>query len=231
MIDLDSIELPLDGWREASRTDDAVTWHNERGESLMLNVFHVTPDIPSMTDLEALRDRYRAALGDQGGLVFVDVLEIAKLPAVRTLFKLGIPGQERGRVYLAGITLPFREASLVVRVQCVETGMTGIRETIVLNKLMGAGEKFAPDDEGVMQGWASDPYRPETPFSSLLRNRADDERWDELFPDHPLSRARGHLRELAAELELDPRVYDEPPFSEPARSPLDRGRRGTRPLG
>ena len=54
MIDLDSIELPLDGWSEAAREDDAVTWHNERGESLMLNVFHVMPDIPSMTDLEAL---------------------------------------------------------------------------------------------------------------------------------------------------------------------------------
>lgn len=210
MITLRSVRLPFAGWQEVERGQDSVTMSNDRGEVVVVNVFPVPPDLPPLGDIEAVRDTYRTTLGDFGGLVSVDVRRINGLDAVRTLFKVGIPHQDRGRAYMGGLTFPFRSCSLVIHVQCIEQGMTGLREAAVLTVLMNEGMQFAADESGVMQGWASDPYRPQA-HSAFLRNHADDERWDASFPDHPLSRVRAHLRDLEG-LQLEPHVYDEPKF-------------------
>ncbi len=59
-------------------------------------------------------------------------------------------------------------------------------------------EDYGPPD-GRPEDWLKDPYDP-TFEGRVLRNPADDEHWDALFPDHPLSRCRRHLRMLAERL-------------------------------
>ena len=77
-----------------------------------------------------------------------------------------------------------------------ERGTTGVREAIVTSELMQAGE-LTP--ETYPSAW-HDPYDLE--FSGVDRSRmrfiSDDARYDERFPEHPLTRVRELQRWLVS---------------------------------
>jgi len=104
----------------------------------------------------------------------------------------------------------------VIKVQCAEHGVTGMREAVVLDGMLGSGriklEDFPRGDKsGKVPGWMQDPYGP-TIESPLLRNPAEDEQYDAQFPDHPLSRMRSVLRSVQSSLRLPPEIMNAPPF-------------------
>jgi hypothetical protein len=59
--------------------------------------------------------------------------------------------------------------------------------------------------------WAQDPYDASIK-SSLMRNRAEVEEYDALFPDHPLSRARTFLNQVQQTLQVAEQVKTKPSF-------------------
>jgi hypothetical protein len=114
------------------------------------------------------------------------------------------------------ITLPFRDFSYVLKVQCMETGTTGIRESVVLAQMMASGQvKLQNSGPGPQQlriaGCMQDPYDPTT-SAPLMWNLAEDKQYDAQFPDHPLSRLRSVLRQVQPSLRLAPEVKDATPF-------------------
>jgi len=78
----------------------------------------------------------------------------------------------------------------VVKLQSFEDGVTGVREAVWLDRHLAAGGSI--DD--------------------LAGGGPEDEAWDELFPQHPLSRARRLLPILLASLALDPAAPPLEPF-------------------
>ncbi|MBC8136664.1 MAG: hypothetical protein H8F28_12315 [Fibrella sp.] len=111
--------------------------------------------------------------------------------------------------FIGSLTLPFRDLSYVVKVQCAEEGVTGIRDAVVLDKMLEAGEiEFSG---GKMQGWMQDPYDPAV-NAPLMRNLSEDIRYDVDFPDHPLSRLRSILGRVQVSLHLAPEIKNAPPF-------------------
>jgi hypothetical protein len=76
-----------------------------------------------------------------------------------------------------------------------ERGTTGVREAGVTAELMKAG-KLTP--QNFESSWASDPYDASYHGvdRSVLRFISDDERYDERFPEHPLSKVRRVLAAL-----------------------------------
>jgi hypothetical protein len=114
---------------------------------------------------------------------------------------LKVPQASAGLIYIGSLTLPFRDFSYVVRVQCAEGGLSGIRNTTILAELINTGEvKF---DEGQTQptGWWTDPCNllvGEPP----ARNLSELPRYDARFPDHALSRLRRIFPRIEATLRL-----------------------------
>ena len=74
----------------------------------------------------------------------------------RTIFKF--PMSPSGIAYIGSVTLPFRDYSYVIKIQAAEVGVTGMRETIVADKLIRE-KKITIDDNGY-EGWVRDPYDP-----------------------------------------------------------------------
>ena len=76
-----------------------------------------------------------------------------------------------------------------------ERGTTGIREAMVTQELLAAGEMTIDDYETKFSG---DPYDPSYAGveRSLLRFLSDDARYDARFPDHPLTKVRALLEAL-----------------------------------
>ena len=91
-----------------------------------------------------------------------------------------------GTTYLATLTFPFKECSFVFKASCVEQGTLGLREE-------GVARQMGRTPTG--PGWAQDPY-DSTAQGPFLRTLADDSRWDEVFLDHPLTRARRVMRHV-----------------------------------
>lgn len=165
----------------------------------------MSPDLPTRKNLPALRAFYRQRMAaDGGGIVAIEAAIVAGFSAVYTLFKY--PQDPQGMAYVGALIIPFRDCSYVLKVQSLEEGITGTRETLVMNQLLAAGEIDAK-----MQGWAQDPYAP-TFREGALMNLAEAEAYDAQFPTHPLSLTRHYLRELTTTCTADPLLAKLAPF-------------------
>jgi hypothetical protein len=109
--------------------------------------------------------------------------------------------------YVGSLTIPLRDFSYVVKLRCAETGTTGFRDTLVMEKLMSSGKI----NMGTFDGWAEDPYQPSFK-GPALRNKSEDEKYDAKFPDHPLSRCRKILANVIATINIDEAVSKSAPF-------------------
>lgn len=214
MIGPDSVVLDVPGIAFDSDRDGVRYWRTEPGEMLGLWHFPIPPDLPAPPDeIDKLRANYRCCIAPVGlAIVSVDAVTIDACTAVRTIFKGPIPEGGFGSLYIASITIPFRDFSFVLKTICEEHGTTGIRDTIVAELMMREGRiQIGPSG---FVGWFADPYDPAL-RAAHLRNLSDDERYDAMFPDHPLSRARRILRTLEAHVRLSAEAKTSAAFTGP----------------
>jgi hypothetical protein len=187
---------------------DACTWVNDEGDAVTVSYFGLPPDLPApLEDLPRLRWEMAHGTARAGGtLVEVNVQWFAGLPALVQINKFRNPGQRTGLIFLGSFTVPRATCSVVVKVQSVEHGTTGIRESIVAAEV------------GFEQAFLPHPFAPEL-RGPLPFNRADDPCYDARFPQHPLSRTRRLLGRLASTVRTDPAFAALPPFVGPPPAP------------
>jgi len=206
---LQALRFDLTGWAPDAQSEDEVRWTSASGDVLSLHLIAVPPDFPTgLDDVQGLRAFYRKLTVEAGGgIIEVDVVSQAQLRLVRTLCKF--PQRPTGMAYIGSLALPFAAFSYLIKVQCPEQAITGLRDTLILSTLI------PPDDQGpqrwVEEEWAKDPYEP-SDRSRLRRNLSEDEQYDAEFPDHPLSRARRYLARILRTLEVEPSLREAAPF-------------------
>jgi hypothetical protein len=149
---LDSISFDTSGLEHQSDRDCVRVWHTECGDGVGLYWCALPPDIEAdLESIEEVRDFYRKACASAGqAIIEVDTLTVDDCPAVRTMVK--VPQQPSGMTYVGAITLPFRDFSYVVKVQCPEAGTTGVRDAIILDRMLAAG-RVRIGESGKMVGW------------------------------------------------------------------------------
>lgn len=202
-ITIDSVLIPTFGWNKIENSKFVRKWGNpEQTVILSLNLFSIKPDLPTVKDLDYLKSFYRNSISTvNGGLINVDTLTLNYSTAVKTIFK--VSQEEYGMVYIASLTIPFEDYSFVVKIQAVESGMTGLRDSVILNKLMESGEVLFENEE--IKNWFSDPY--DSDFKQgVLMNKSEDEKYDNEFPDHPLTISRSMINKISKEIILKPEL-------------------------
>ena len=215
MRSLDSVIFDTTGFALQGDLNGTRVWHTQAGDGIGLYYFSKPPDISAdLNSVDEVRRFYRSEATSAGlGIIEVETLTLDGCPAIRTIFK--VPQQPSGMTYLGSITLPFRDFSYVVKVQCMEYGTTGIREAVVADTLLAAGQIHIPVDgegPGKVLGWSQDPY-DRSVNAPLMRNRAEAEEYDWQFPDHPLSRLRAILGQVQSSLQIAPEIKSEPAFT------------------
>jgi hypothetical protein len=182
---LQSVSFDTTGYSLQAEPVSPRVWFTPDGDGLGLYFFAKQPDIPSTDKLGDLGSYYAAQVRPLGGVVLeTSLLRVDGCAAVKTIVKL--PQPQLGFVYVASITIPFREFSFVFEVQCGEHGVTGVREALLVDRqLATTSESFDPDHE----------------------------RFDLEFPSHPVSRACRVMVHVATTARLDQATKDLPKFA------------------
>jgi len=204
-ININSVSIPNFGWNKVEENDARIVWVNPE-ESALISIyfFNIPPDLPTIKNVDSLRNFYRHSIAASGGgLIEVSTFDLQNFPSVKTIFK--IPQQEGGMTYLTSVTIPFENCSFVIKTQAVEVGTTGIRDTFVLNRFLESGE-VTFDDKG-LKNWFEDPYDP-TFKGGILMNKSEQEQYDTEFPQHPLSIVRTSIIKAIQEIDFKPEVKE-----------------------
>jgi len=192
------------GEPEAGRTR---MWVTPAGDGLGLYYFPMPPDLPVTQSVEELQTFFSRAMKGTGTiLIETSVVALVGCRAARVILKM--PQQPSGMKYVGSITLPFRDFSFVLKIQCQEKGTTGLREVVLLDRQLGPARGGAPAFD------------------------ADSELFDAEFPDHPVARVRTELDHVCRTLVIDPSLARAPAFPlptappNPALQPTPPSRRG-----
>jgi hypothetical protein len=197
------------GWPIIKNDTGIIQWMNPAQTiAVSVNFFDLPPDIPAVKDIHLLRNFYRNNIsGVNGGVIEVDLSQQDQLTIIKTLFK--IPQARGGTTYLASLTLPFKTCSYVLKVQSAETGPTGMRETLIADKLLSNNRSTSLEER--LSEWSADPYAPHFK-KGILMNQSEDEIYDALFPNHPLTQARKIITQIKNDIKLKPEIGKLLPF-------------------
>ena len=207
---LELIAFDTSGFEFQGDINGTRVWYSPTYDGVGLYYYDVPPNINcDIANVQAVRDFYREFASNAGhAIIEAETLIIGGCHAIRTIIKA--PQQPTGMTYLGSITLPFRDFSFVLKVQCAEQGVTGFREAVVLDQLISNGEVTVSSD-GKIRGWMQDPYDSSIE-APLMRNQSEAREYDNQFPSHPLSRARNVLNHFDKTLVIAPEVSYAAPF-------------------
>ena len=199
-ININSISFPTFDWEVMKEDDYFKQWINkEQTVALSINFFDSKPDLPYLNEIDVVREFYRKELSaHNGGLIEVNIKEIEDYKTIKTIFK--ISQEPTGISYLSSLTFPFKEYSFVIKIQSLEYGMTGTRESEIIASLLENNE-LTPNGDSYLE-WARDPYKNEFK-EGLLMNLSEQEIYDSLYSNHALSKARKLINTIEGELVFD----------------------------
>src|SRR5947209_4056201 len=93
--------------------------------------------------------------GSGGRLIVAGVVSAGGVRAVRSIISL--PQEPSGRTYVASLIIPLRDFSYVLKCQCPEKGVTGMKEAILADRSMAADEvTFLDDGTFTIKDWAAE---------------------------------------------------------------------------
>ena len=191
---LDAVRFDNSGYRSLGEPRPGMrAWHTPQGDGVGLYLYTLPPDLPRVTSIAALRSYYERQIASMDGrLVSVSLPVAAGMPVVQVLSTT--PQQPAGLTYVGAITLAFRDFSFVLKIQAEDRGPTGMREAIVIDQRLAAGDTIE----------AARAF--DTDASEL----------DDNFPAHQVSRARSVLAHVCRTLQLDRSISAAPRFPLPA---------------
>jgi hypothetical protein len=188
-------------------------WSTTDGDMLFLYRKDSRPEISAaLTDIKGVRDYFRRVIEQAGGAILsVDVVLVDSVRTVRVISKT--PQQPHGITFEGSYVFAFQNKWYALRIKCEEKGTTGLREAIIGDKAYGSGQVTISKGKGIM-GWSKDPYDPQLQ-DGFRANLADQEKYDSLFPNHPLSRLRQIMRELDKSLHVSEELRAESAYTYP----------------
>ena len=221
---LRDVTFDTGGNRVLSKTPSSIEWQARNDDRVIARIDRASADRPLIPwTLDALRGEWRRAAAERsGGIVCVTFDRANGIPIARTITKFR---HGMGYLYEGTVLVRFRDAQYSVTMRADEGRSTGTREAMVTALLVQIGELQLPVVKppavsATLEGWMRDPY-DDNYDGPTEHTTSDDERLDELLPDHPLSRVRRWLAlvkdtlRVASDLQHD---LVEPPTAESATS-------------
>lgn len=210
MPTMHAVTFATGGWKPHEFWKFQKTWRNDKHhEILSITFFEERPDfVANLTEIDALREQSQEAIEPfRGEITEIRREVIDDVPMLRQIIKLPRLDHGHGYIYIGTYAIPFQEYSYVIKVECLETGATGLRESAALSELVRDGKLDIKDIEGKVRTNQIPPQ-----IRQMVSQATDHPKFDAQFPDHPLSRLRKHLVILRDSIELDESLKSAEPF-------------------
>lgn len=208
---LDLISVETKNSNPDELTNNKKVFYLNDYDDLSISLFDFPPDITAKNDTELeLQKNYRKLAYESGGAIIeVKKVKLGSFDTIKTILK--IPMKPHGMGYIGSYTIPFKNFSYVIKVQCIEKGITGIRDATVLEMMIRNGTIKLDGKENSIKGWMRDPYDNSIQFP-LMMNLSESEEFDDMFPEHALSRMRKYLKHIEETIKIDESLLKEPKF-------------------
>lgn len=195
---LDSVSFDVARYRYDGEADARRIWVTQDGDGIGLFFFPKPPDLPSQAQTSAeMQEFYRGRVGnDKVQMIEFGLPSVADIRCIWMVLK--IPRDPHGMSYVGSLTIPFVEFSFVLKMQCEEQGITGIRETALFIKAQQEGAVTLAADGTLAGDW-----------------NPDDQSHDAEFPDHPVSRLRREFARIMATLQINDTTKNQRRFELP----------------
>ena len=182
---LDSVSFDASQYHYQGDADGKRTWFTPAGDAISVIYIPTRPGLPAQAHaISELEKFYRERVcNDQVRMTEFSLLTVAEIHCIWMILKVSL--QPSGMVYLGSLTLPFADFSFVIKMQCIERGITGLRETALLLKAQQNGAVTIGEDGKISGDW--------NPDAAVH---------DEEFPDHPVSRLRAEFTRIMASLQV-----------------------------
>lgn len=216
MLNINSISFDLtDCSLHHSDDKNERGWTNEYGVAHLLRFHQTPPQWPfDLSNPDGARKFYSEQCASNGGVMLtMDIQTIDNIEVLRGIFKYRAPMPTSLAMYFVGILwIPFSNYNYQLNIEAMEQGTTGMREAVVyaMNPdryadLMSAATE---EPEPVQVSSAEEMYA-HMRSKSLRSLPSDEEQYDSLFPDHPLSLVRGRLAKVCDTLKMDKMWWQE----------------------
>lgn len=208
---LTDISLGQPTWELYQQDDSSVAWYTSFRQDQYRDAVRIQLLSPCQWSFEP-RDtqtayaywKHQSELMD-GALIEMESLEIQGIPALRGLFKYRAPIPNSLAMYYVGIIwIPFEKCTYQINYEAIETGATGIREATVVAILP---DNQLPDTQPEPEMLDSiEALFDKLRRSNIVRLPSDEQQYDEMFPEHPLSRVRTLLNAFPTQAVLSKKL-------------------------
>lgn len=202
---IEAIQCDTSEWTLEESSERQKCWITDSQDAVVLDYFPFPTDLPCNTnDIQDIRRHFRDMVDAQGGAILsVDLQTLQGIEISRNVFKFRFPQPgSMSMIYLGSLMIPFKNFSYVFRTESFERGDPGTREAAVAilekpkkNKITSKLEISTPDM--LFHRFAS---------SQIEALPSDNEKYDEAFPNHPLSKVRRFLTHIGETLSISPTI-------------------------
>ena len=148
-------------------------------------------DAMNFDDKQSLINGIHSNLDDTQGLICVENGETKNNRKYIYSIVKTVNDSFSGASYHLRMNIQYDKKIYEIEGEFSEDGTTGVRDSMILSIMMSKGVVTVENDK--MHGWFKDPY-DESYTSGVLMNLSENEEFDELFPDHPLTQARKFVK-------------------------------------
>ena len=177
------------GWtRQARKARASIFVDPSTGATIALGIFDPLEEPYWLDDLDLARRHLAREYAPIGCLIEANPITLGGVQGMAQLWKRPIPDQEHGLIF--GVTVFLAKTTLTAHIMYWIDGgcwTTGIREAVVLEKLMRGGGHNRGDHTQALAGAAS--IRPRTARPIAVQPRRP-RGVDEMLPGHPLTCVR-----------------------------------------
>jgi hypothetical protein len=184
-------------------SEEHSTWSNANGVYIVLRVPKTAPNWSfDLHDIDAATNYFSEQSARNGGvLVQMDVVTVGGQTALRGLFKYRSPlPQSMGMMFVSILWIRLPDTTVQINVESIEQGITGAREAAVF-AMTGDGQAEAAPTEPVLVDSIEELFA-DMRAKQLRVLPSDDSRYDDIIPDHPLSRVRQRMAQVEATLTI-----------------------------
>jgi hypothetical protein len=193
--------LPLNRtkWQMIEYSDNEIRWLNEGYDEVCCALEDDTKAKLYFSDIKELRQYWRTlAKKSGGGIVEAEIVASEKGSAKHTMLMAKYPLSNLGWAYQSVALFPTEYGVLRFEVRSRETGTTGIREAVGIIVYMK--ESQISDMKKAAESFRRDPYESEYDHDACF-TVSDQPKWDERFPEHPLTHCRKEMAKYVAAIE------------------------------